>query len=336
MQFVEKEMKIGNVSQSVLKRSVLKPLQTKREEVFIQPTVEEICSGIRIDETNGVVTSSTVVYGNEKELGIYAIAEVLNNIVARNGDPVGVDIIIQLPTFAYESRLKTMVEIIEQCCKEQNIQVTGIKVTVNPVLNVAMVYATAMGVTKVEKYIQCNDVRANQDIVLINSIGITGALRILEMRKDIKEKFIPSFFNSLENKKTHILAADIIQKIRSEFPVNGVRPIGAEGLYGAIWNMAEVKNMGVEINIKQVPIMQEVIEITECVSINPYQLNSIGSILIMIEDGEKLVEYLTKQGYVAATIGKTKNTTERVIYNGEEKRFLDKPAMDEMLKLYEI
>ena len=328
-------MKVGNVSQSVLKRSVLKPLQTKREEVFIQPTIEEKCSGIRISKEDGIVISSTVTFGNEKDLGVYAIAEVINNITSRNAKPIGVDLIIQLPSYAYESRLKTMVELMEQCCKWQNVQIMGIKVSVSPVLNVAMVYATATGTILLETSVVKKNVKANQDIVILNELGIAGALRILDIKKEIREKFTPSFLTPLEQKKKHIFATDVIKQVL-QHSVQAIHPIGTEGLLGALWNMGEVQKVGMEIDIKQIPIMQEVIEITECVSINPYQLNSIGSILVMTEDGNALVESLRKQGYTAAKIGKIIDTTERVVYNGSDKRFLDKPSPDEMLKLYEI
>ena len=39
-------MKIGKVSQTVLKRSMLKPLQFQREEAMFAPTVEEMCYGV--------------------------------------------------------------------------------------------------------------------------------------------------------------------------------------------------------------------------------------------------------------------------------------------------
>ena len=39
-------MKIGKVSQTVLKRSMLKPLQFHREEAMLEPSVEEMCYGV--------------------------------------------------------------------------------------------------------------------------------------------------------------------------------------------------------------------------------------------------------------------------------------------------
>ena len=41
-------MKVGNVSQTVLKRSVLKQLHTKRKEILTDLSVEEMCTAVQI------------------------------------------------------------------------------------------------------------------------------------------------------------------------------------------------------------------------------------------------------------------------------------------------
>lgn len=48
-------MKIGNVSGTVLKRSILKQLHTVRDESMFEPTSEEMCAGIRVKESAPVI-----------------------------------------------------------------------------------------------------------------------------------------------------------------------------------------------------------------------------------------------------------------------------------------
>ena len=66
-------MKVGNVSQTVLKRSVLKQLHTKRKEILTDLSVEEMCTAVQIRDTEDVVFASAVVSGNSKNIGVYAI-----------------------------------------------------------------------------------------------------------------------------------------------------------------------------------------------------------------------------------------------------------------------
>ena len=60
-------MKVGNVSQTVLKRSVLKQLHTKRKEILTDLSVEEMCTAVQIRDTEDVVFASAVVSGNSKK-----------------------------------------------------------------------------------------------------------------------------------------------------------------------------------------------------------------------------------------------------------------------------
>ena len=66
-------MKVGNVSQTVLKRSVLKQLHTKRKEILTDLSVEEMCTAVQIRDTEDVVFASAVVSGNSKNI-LYALA----------------------------------------------------------------------------------------------------------------------------------------------------------------------------------------------------------------------------------------------------------------------
>lgn len=103
----------------------------------------------------------------------------------------------------------------------------------------------------------------------------------------------------------------------------------------ALWEMAESSDLGVEVELKKMTIRQETVEICEYFQLNPYQLTSVGSVLIVTDDGEKLVEAFRGEGKQAVVLGRTTADTARIILGGEEKRYLDRPAPDELLKLYE-
>ena len=82
-------MKVGKVSQTVLKRSLLKPLQFHREESMFPPSVEEMCYGIKTGEGEEVLSSTAVLYGNEKDLGVFALAQAANDLYNPRGSACG-------------------------------------------------------------------------------------------------------------------------------------------------------------------------------------------------------------------------------------------------------
>ena len=58
--------------------------------------------------------------------------------------------------------------------------------------------------------------------------------------------------------------------------------------------------------------------------------------MIFTEHGEELVQKYEALGIQATLLGRTTADRARVILGGEEKRFLDRPAPDELLKIYDL
>lgn len=328
-------MKIGNISQTVLKRSVLKQLHTTREEMLWNPSVEEMCSGVELSDGDTLMLSSSVIYGDEKDLGYFGIAKAVNDIASRGAKPIGVEVEIQLPPYAYESRLKSMVGHMEACCQQLGIQMMGVQASVCPVIRSAVIYATAVGSVYKDNTIQTSNGKSGMDILLLNGVGTEGAIRIYNKKEDdIGHRFIPSFFDGLRKCKERILIVEPIQQAIKEGAV-AIHQLDEGGILAALWKLGEAANVGLELDLKKMTIRQDVIEICEFVGVNPYQLSAIGSALIVIQDGVALQEILRKDGFSCEIIGKTTSGNERVIFNGGEKRFLDRPTQGELLKLYE-
>ena len=124
-------------------------------------------------------------------------------------------------------------------------------------------------------------------------------------------------------------------EVAKEHGVSAMHQITSGGILAALWEMSEASNVGVEVDLKKMSIKQETVEVCEFCHLNPYQLTSAGSVLIMTDRGEELVERYAQMGVVATLLGKTTADAARVIIGGEERRFLERPATDELLKIYE-
>ena len=62
-------------------------------------------------------------------------------------------------------------------------------------------------------------------------------------------------------------------------------------------------------------------------------MKSSGMLLMVTEDGEGLVEALENKGIKAALIGRFTDNNDKVVINGEEKRFLEKIKQDSIYKI---
>ena len=117
--------------------------------------------------------------------------------------------------------------------------------------------------------------------------------------------------------------------------VSAMHDITEGGIFGALWEMAEGSRVGLEVDLKKIPIRQETVEICNYFDLNPYLLMSSGSMLMVTDKGPELVKNLIKENIQAAIIGKITSGNDRVILNDDEKRFLEPPKSDELYKVRE-
>ena len=80
----DKSMKAGRVSQTVYRRSVLKQIQNNIEGIdFLRPSQEETCYIADESEERITIATDVSLAGNEKDLGVFAIAQAVDQRLTR-------------------------------------------------------------------------------------------------------------------------------------------------------------------------------------------------------------------------------------------------------------
>ena len=115
--------------------------------------------------------------------------------------------------------------------------------------------------------------------------------------------------------------------------VTAMHDVTEGGVFGALWELAESSGVGLLIDLRKIPVKQETVEICNFFDINPYELMSGGSMLMTAEDGNRLVMDLQAAGIEATIIGKCTDNNDRVLINGEMRRFLEPAKTDELYKV---
>ena len=78
--------------------------------------------------------------------------------------------------------------------------------------------------------------------------------------------------------------------------VTAVCQAGSGGILAALWELSEILHTGLETDMQAISIRQETVEICEFYRLNPYQMASAGSFLIVTEDAQAVIEILEKAG----------------------------------------
>lgn len=328
-------MKAGNISQTVWKRSVQKQLNNVRDEVLFAPSLEEPCTVHGISDGCKAIQASATASGDSAEIGFFAVTKALNDLVSRGGEAIGVSVQVILPLTASEAYLKAMVGYMESVCRTAQVQLTCMKAESNPAVVQSVVTATAVGEVYEDGIMRASNAMPGQDIVLCGYVGLEGSLRILaEQEKELSERFVPAFIRQMKELKKSLLAIDIL-KAAGKAGASAILQIGSGGIFAALWELAMASGTGMEVGLHRMSIRQETVEVCECYGINPYQMTSSGSFLMTADDGEALVNTLKEVGARAIKLGVATDGNAKVITSGEEQRYLDRPAPDELMLWWE-
>jgi len=321
-------MRPGKFSESVLKRSVLKQIKTKREEVNRGAEVGEDCAFFSFDKKEGSLITTAPIIVDEFESIAPQLTAIVNNVAAAGGEPVGVVVSAILPDKILESVVQRLSGEMERTCHNLNLQIAGgntliSKAVKNPILNV-----TVIGKKEVVLHQNFHDYKAGQDILLTKYVGLAGTAILSKMEQSKLEERLPSYIveNGISLEKEISVLPE--SRIAMEVGVTGMHDVSRGGIFSALWELAEKGNVGIEVDLKKIPVRQETIEICEVLGVNPYELYGAGSLLIVTDKGNQLLYELEKQQIPAAIIGKITEENGKVILNGEEVRFLDRPKND--------
>ena len=326
-------MKAGKLKESMLKRSVLKQLHIRNESTLQGPAVGGDYGAVAVDETTAVVLSSEPVTLTREKLGSTAIQAACNDVACSGAIPKGVSVTLLLPTMSNEEELKGLMKDLDAACELCGVDILSGHTEVTRVVKEPLVVVTAMGVVEKDSRLHSSDVRPGMDIVATKWVGLEGtAILAKEKEAELRERFPQPF---IDKAKTFSQMMSIIPEaaVAVKSDAGAMHDVSEGGVFGALWELAESAGVGLEIDLKKIPIRQETIEICEYFDLNPYKILSGGSLLIATEDGNGLVMELEKANIPAVVIGKATDSNDRVLLNEEERRFLETTQTDELYSI---
>ena len=156
------------------------------------------------------------------------------------------------------------------------------------------------------------------NIYMAGPLGFEAAKKIFEENREALAERFPGFFI----RGFEAIAEECLQLKETECDEEVfIKEIREGGLFAVLWAMAAEKNCGVTVDIKRVPLHQEIIEIDELFGENPYEAESRGCYVIFSESRDFLPGEIKP-----ALIGKTGSEKARKVLSGDACRYLSPPA----------
>ena len=326
-------MKIGKVSENVLKRTILKGIKNTREEVLIGAALGEDCAVLQLKEDEVYVTTTDPITGTATDIGRLAVYVAVNDLAAEGAEPVGLLCTALLPENYKESRLKNIMEQYKESCASLGIQPLGGHTELTTAGNRPVLNVTAVGTAKKGTLTPTSNAKPGMDIIVTKWVGLEGT-SILAKEKEAE--LLTRYPRPLiEEAKGFDAFLSVLPEARIAVNNGAVamHDITEGGVFGALWELAQSAGVGIEVDLKKIPIRQETVEVCEFFDLNPYCLISSGAMLIVAENGYDCAKAIEEAGIPAVVIGKTTDNNDKAVLNEGEKRFLEAPKPDELYKV---
>ncbi len=324
-------MKVGKISESVLKRSVLKQLKSKNTQVKNGAGVGADCAIFSCGDALTATCIQAAVVPVPTEIR-YLIHKAANGVACGKAVPVLAQMTLLLPPDAEEDILKQYISAAEETARELGIQIAGGHTEVTEAVNHPCVTVQVTG-TLSGTVLKPGGANPGQDIVVSKWVGLEGSAKLADAYADKLSTRYPYHMiaEAASFKKYLSIIPEAATAIKSN--VGAMHDVSGGGIFAALWELAESAGVGLTVDLKKIPVRQETIEVCEFFGISPYELLSGGALLMTTDDGEELVHSLAEVQIPATVIGKITANNDRVVINEDEKRFLERPKSDEITKI---
>lgn len=354
-------MEIGKAPANALKRSVFRQIKTKREEVASGAGIGRDCASLWFPPGEGLVTcmqeavidASAVPWqgrsrGRLPETGVgmvcdstgmeptLTLADLIqkcaNNLAAGGGVPVAVMIALLLPEGLEEPCIKELMTQASEKCQELSVQMVGGQTRISGAAAMPMAVVTGYGRALESGRGRAKAAEPGQDVVVSKWIGLQGTAYIARKNRARLFDRYPAYLVEKAMGFDRYLSVLPEAGVAAEAGVSVMHDASEGGIFGALWELAEGSGVGLTVDMRKLPLRQETVEVCECCGVNPYELLSGGCLIMTTFDGAGLASALEAAHIPARIVGKVTDSHDRILVNGDEIRYMDRPKQDSVYK----
>lgn len=334
-------MKIGKVQENILKRSVFRQIGMKNGKTGSGAGIGNDCAffpfsgdgtlagcmqeAVVLPKKPGTFTGAA---GQDRE-SFMTMADLIqkcaNNIAAGGAHPVAVMIALLLPEDTEEVVLRELMREAEEKCEALSMEVIGGQSRVSRA--VALPVAVAAGIGKPINGIPEKGA-PGQDIVVSKWIGLQGTAILAKRNREKLLCRYPAYLVEEAESFGKYLSILPEAEIAVKCGVCAMHDASEGGILGALWELAEGAGTGMTVDMRKLPLRQETVEVCECCNVNPYELMAGGCLVMTSQDGPALAAALEAAEIPAAVVGKVTDSKARILINGDEIRYMNRPEWD--------
>ena len=307
-------MTVGKLTSSDLERLVLSHLQKNRPETMNLPGIGDDVAYVDFGD-NILVLSTDPITGASGDAGSIAVHVACNDIAAGGGEPLAIMLTLLAPESVREEDIVRIVSQAKDAARELNVDIVGGHTEVTTAVTRIVLSTTVIGrAIKV-----MTGPRAGDAIVMTKQVGLEGSAIIAKDMPDMRRMLSETEYAEAIAMGRQLSVVKEA-KLALAYDVHAMHDITEGGLIGALSEVVYHKDFGFEFDYEKLAIAPVTKKITEHYAIDPLHLISSGSLLISLpaDQADQLVQTLTANEILAATIGRYTTGQEMIMLrNGE-------------------
>lgn len=296
-------MQPGKLTTDWLRRYAFPQRGVLRDDVLVHAGIGEDCAVLDFGDEVCVLTTDPIT-GATQRAGWYAVHVGCNDLAACGARPVGVLVTLLACERETAESLAAVMADVAAAARELGIEVLGGHSEVTPGLPQTIVVVTAVGRAPRGQYVTSAGARPGDALLLTKSGGLEGAAILAADLADRLAGRVPA--DVLERARSFITRLSVVPEglAAAAAGAHALHDVTEGGVVGAVAELAEAANVGVELWCDAVPVAPETEAICAALGVDPLRLISSGAMLVACGDGPAMVQHLAAHSIPAAVIGR--------------------------------
>lgn len=348
-------MRPGKVPYNTFVRSIDKTITPRQPFVLRGVGMGHDSSAFDVSQDGALVVSQTLCL--HADLAVQDSAwlaadfyRTVNDLYCAGAQPKALTAAFLLPDTWEEEDFRKLVLMLEQFCENETMEyaggdtkIVGAGAVTEPVITLTVYGTRDLWAESCASY--SKDARkaseayfkpkGGESLLMAGYAGDTGlALASLHGDEMLSRRYSQAVLAAARACLKDLSAAKAAAVARRH-GITAMHNISSDGVFGALWEMADGAGLGLTADLRAIPVLQQTIEISDYLELNPYRLEACASLLMACDPAEAdaVASELHACGVPAACIGRFHHKGEsvaRILKNEDEERYIDRPGGDEL------
>ncbi|NCB41214.1 MAG: AIR synthase [Clostridia bacterium] len=329
-------LKPGKLSSELLEELVFKNVQSRRPEVLVRPGIGEDCATIDFGQYECVMSTDPITAAIS-DIGRLAVHITCNDIASNGVEPLGIMLAVMLPIGTTTCDIERIMQQAAEVSRELGVEIIGGHTEITPAVNRPVIVSTAIGRALAGESQRAEGMRAGDYIYMTKQAGLEGAGIIANDFQDELADVLTA--EELAEAKAYLNNVSVLKEgiAAGKVGTAGMHDITEGGVLGAVWELAEIADVGLRLIAQDIPVTETIRKIAVHFNIDFMRLISSGSMMIIVhpDKAKALESAVIGVGVSISKIGTVlpKEKGRTILFEDGKEEILDPPGSDELYKV---